>query len=113
MSKGNEFKLPRNLYWRDGSLWARFERNGVAHRKCLHTASVREAERKLQDLKAHVRAEEEAGEKVGFQEAAVEWEASYLTGLSKRGAHSPHFAQEPPRDTSPAPQRTSPFRSNP
>lgn len=86
MSIGKECKLPRNLFWRGGSIWARIKQDGVERRQCLRTTSVREAERKLQDLKARLREEEEAGERVGFQEAAVEWEASYLSGLSARGA---------------------------
>ncbi|CAB5220192.1 XerC Integrase [uncultured Caudovirales phage] len=81
-----ETKLPRNLFWRDGSIWARFKERGRERRSCLHTTSVREAERKLQDLKAKLHAEATAPEQVAFREAAVEWDAVYLSGLKPKTA---------------------------
>lgn len=76
--------LPRNLYWRDGSIWARVKRDGREHRRCLHTTSVREAERQLADMRRVV--EDERGPAVSFKAAAVEWAATYLRSLKPKAA---------------------------
>lgn len=79
--------LPANLFWREGTIWARIKRAGRDYRRCLHTTSVREAERQLAALKQEVDVERERIVTTAtFKEAAVEWAATYLKSIKPNAA---------------------------
>lgn len=78
--------LPRGLFTRDGSIWARVWHNGREHRRCLHTTSERAAVKALGEFRAELAARAEAREAITFRAAAVEWDATYLRGLKPKTA---------------------------
>lgn len=67
--------MPKNLYQRDGTWWARFKVLGVEYRRSLRTTVQREAERRLAALKRQIEGEARFGvaEPRTFAAAAESW----------------------------------------
>lgn len=51
---GAETRMPKNIYERNGILWARFKVNGVEYRESLRTRSEKVAERRLKALRESI-----------------------------------------------------------
>lgn len=78
--------LPRGLFIRDGSIWARVHHGGREHRRCLHTTSERAATKALAEFRAELAGRAAEIEAITFRAAAVEWDATYLRGLKPKTA---------------------------
>lgn len=93
--------MPKNLYLRDGTWWARFKVLGVEYRRSLRTAVLREAERRLAAVKKQIEGEARFGvaEPRTFAAAVESWtlhsthdlapktQKRYLTSLKQVWPH--------------------------
>jgi integrase/recombinase XerD len=78
--------MPKNLYLRDGTWWARFKVLGVEYRRSLRTTVQREAERRLAALKKQIEGEARFGvaEPRTFAAAAESWAQHASSHLSPK-----------------------------
>lgn len=78
--------MPKNLYLRDGTWWARFKVLGVEYRRSLRTTVQREAERRLEALRKQVEGESRFGvaEPRTFAAAAESWKIHATRDLSHK-----------------------------
>ena len=78
--------MPKNLYQRDGTWWARFKVLGVEYRRSLRTTVQREAERRLAALRKQIEGEARFGvtEPRTFAAAAESWTQHGTRDLSAK-----------------------------
>lgn len=78
--------MPKNLYIRDGTWWARFKVLGVEYRRSLRTTVQREAERRLAALRKQIEGEARFGvaEPRTFAAAAESWTLHATRDLSAK-----------------------------
>jgi integrase/recombinase XerD len=78
--------MPKNLYLRDGTWWARFKILGVEYRRSLRTTVQREAERRLAAVKKQIEGEARFGvaEPRTFAAAAESWSEHATRDLSAK-----------------------------
>jgi integrase/recombinase XerD len=78
--------MPKNLYLRDGTWWARFKVLGVEYRRSLRTTVQREAERRLGAIRKQIEGEARFGiaEPRTFAAAAESWTLHATRDLSPK-----------------------------